>query len=78
MDALTSSLFARILRFACLGTLLRSASPAFAFTHSLFGNLDNYGIALIIAFTIVVAVLILIIYISELACVAVLEAEHPC
>lgn len=62
MDVLTNTFLARVLGCSCLGTLLRSCSPTLAFTHSLFGNLDNYGIALIIVCIIVVVVLFLIIY----------------
>jgi hypothetical protein len=59
MDVPTNNVLARVLRFSCLGTLFRSASPALAFTRSLFGGLNNDGIAVIIAFSVFVIVVII-------------------
>jgi hypothetical protein len=76
MDILTSSLFARGLRFACPCALLPSHNSALYLTLAFLGYLDGDGVAItIIAFSIVI-VLFLIIYISELANVAVFEGEH--
>jgi hypothetical protein len=75
MDVITSSLFARGLLFACPCALFLSHNSALALTLAFLGYLNGDGVAIIIAFSIVI-VLFLIIYISELANVAGLEGEH--
>lgn len=75
MDVLTSSLLARVFGFACAGTLLLSSNSALALTLAFLRNLNDNGVALIIAFSIGI-VLFLIIYISELASVALLAAKR--
>jgi hypothetical protein len=70
MEILTSTSFARVFRFACACTLLLSHNSALALTLAFLGYLNGDGVAIIIAFSIVI-VFSLIIYISELANTAV-------
>ena len=70
MEILTSTSFARVFRFACTCTLLLSGNSALPLTLAFRGNLNGDGVAIIIAFSIVI-VLSLIIYITELANTAV-------
>jgi hypothetical protein len=75
MDVPTSSLFAKAFRFACACTLLLSGNSGLALTLCFLGDLNDDGIALIIVFSLIV-LLFLIIYILDLANVAVFEGKH--